>query len=285
MAGSRDVDPDLLGDSPLWTPPRNGRAGANENGYSREHVPGGASSPFSSGLNDLQPGQPLSLSGIAMRAFALGNACGSAALLTATALFWGSPLWRASFFVAALALFHLLEFWTTARYNTRLASVSSFLLSSNGAAYNVAHSAALAECVVRNVFFEGAWLSAGSQTLLTAVGILLIVVGQTTRSLAMAQAGPNFNHTVQTKRRDEHRLVTHGIYAVLRHPSYFGFFWWGLGTQLVLGNAVCFVAYAVVLWKFFSQRIGREEGFLVAFFGREYEEYRGRTWTMIPFIP
>lgn len=85
-----------------------------------------------------------------------------------------------------------------------------------------------------------------------------MVLGQTIRSVAMAQAGSNFNHTVQVTRREGHVLVTGGVYSVLRHPSYFGFFWWGLGTQLVLGNGVCFVAYAVVLWRFFSGRIWSE---------------------------
>lgn len=71
----------------------------------------------------------------------------------------------------------------------------------------------------------------------------------------MVQAGSNFNHTVQAERKEGHTLVQHGVYAVLRHPSYFGFFWWGLGTQLVLGNVVCFAGYALVLWRFFYKRI------------------------------
>ena len=74
----------------------------------------------------------------------------------------------------------------------------------------------------------------------------------------MVQAGSNFNHLVQVKRKEGHVLVTHGIYAGLRHPSYFGFWWWGLGTQVVLGNWICLVGYAVVLWRFFSGRIESE---------------------------
>lgn len=81
-----------------------------------------------------------------------------------------------------------------------------------------------------------------------------------------------------------HELVTGGVYAYLRHPSYFGFFWWGLGTQLLLGNGICFVGYAVVLWRFFSERIAKEEELLVGFFGAEYEGYRRRTRVGIPFI-
>jgi len=65
---------------------------------------------------------------------------------------------------------------------------------------------------------------------------------------------------------------------------YFGYFWWGLGTQIVMGNPVCFVGYAVVLWRFFERRIGGEEELLVSFFGDEYVHYRKRTMVGIPFI-
>ena len=74
----------------------------------------------------------------------------------------------------------------------------------------------------------------------------------------MGTAKANFNHIVQWTKKADHVLVTDGVYAFSRHPSYFGFFWWGLGTQLLLGNRICFVIYAVVLWKFFHHRITRK---------------------------
>jgi protein-S-isoprenylcysteine O-methyltransferase len=120
--------------------------------------------------------------------------------------------------------------------------------------------------------------------LLPALGLALVVLGQAVRTAAMIQAGPSFNHHVQSHRESGHVLVTTGVYASLRHPSYFGFFWWALGTQLVMGNVISFVGYAAVLWRFFSRRIQREEEFLVRFFGQEYEDYRRRVGTMIPFV-
>ncbi len=89
----------------------------------------------------------------------------------------------------------------------------------------------------------------------------------------MVHAGSNFNHLVQSKKRKGHVLVTGGVYRYLRHPSYFGFFWWGLGTQVVLGNAVCLVGYAVVLWRFFRRRI---ESTFVCFRGRGMEGTLGK---------
>ena len=87
------------------------------------------------------------------------------------------------------------------------------------------------------------------------MGFVLMVVGQVVRTTAMAQAGKNFSHVISMKKKEGHVLVTSGVYRWLRHPSYFGFFWWGLGTQIVLGNVICLVGYAAVLWRFFRLRI------------------------------
>ncbi|KAJ5650986.1 uncharacterized protein N7484_004709 [Penicillium longicatenatum] len=237
-----------------------------------------------------------SLSGISLRAFFIGTSLGITIMTTVLlSIVFPTPLWRVPFFVASLSVFHFLEFYTTATYNTRAADVNAFLLSSNGWAYNVAHGSAIVECIVSHVFWPGQStlgklfyvkepVLGTSIPLLLVVGLLLMAVGQLIRSFAMAQAASNFNHHVQSEHREGHMLVTHGLYRFLRHPSYFGFFWWGLGTQLVLGNVVCFFAYSLVLWKFFSTRIKREERFLIQFFGAEYVHYRQSTPVGIPLI-
>jgi Isoprenylcysteine carboxyl methyltransferase (ICMT) family len=45
---------------------------------------------------------------------------------------------------------------------------------------------------------------------------------------------------------------------VLRHPSYFGFYWWAVGTQVLLGNPFSTVMFAGVLWHFFYRRTSGE---------------------------
>lgn len=225
-----------------------------------------------------------SLSGIALRSHLLGVGQALCIIFAIYLAFHSSPLWRLPFYLGTLVLFHFLEFYVTAMYNTSTATVSSFLLTSNGKEYYAAHVAALIEYFVMQYFFPGrpAFLF---QPLAIALGTVLVMLGQTVRSVAMAQAGTNFNHHVQTKRNEGHELVTIGIYAYIRHPAYFGFFWWGLGTQILLGNPLCLVAYSVVLWKFFSLRIAREEMLLKGFFGDDYLRYRARTSVWIPFIP
>ena len=233
------------------------------------------------------PGQPKSLEGIALRSFCLGGAVAlSAVAMVLVLALTSSPLWRLPFFIGTLATFHFLEFWTTAKYNTPAATISAFLLTANWPAYAIAHTAASLECLVTRLAFPG-WhwgLPAYAAHVVTLAGFVLVGVGQLIRSTAMVQAGHSFNHIVQQRKRDGHSLVTTGIYGTLRHPSYFGFFWWSIGTQLVLGNSACLVAYAVVLWRFFSSRIRREEVHLVEFFKADYEDYRKKVPTRIPFI-
>ncbi|KOS18660.1 Protein-S-isoprenylcysteine O-methyltransferase [Escovopsis weberi] len=237
-------------------------------------------------LRPFYPGEPKSLSGIALRAFCLGAAlAASLATIALVLLLTSSPLWRAPFFLAALSAFHFLEFWTTAAGNPTVACVDSFLLTSNGPAYAIAHSAAFLECLVVGALFpDRAWAPEPLARALLAAGLLLTAAGQAVRSLAMLHAGASFNHHIQTTRADTHALVTTGVYGFVRHPSYAAFFYWGLGTQLVLGNVVCFAGYAAVLWLFFSRRIRIEEEKLVEFFHEDYVNYRKRVGTWIPFI-
>lgn len=230
------------------------------------------------------PGQPKSLSGIALRSFLLGTTLTTSSLLTLYLLSTDHSIWRAPFFLASLSLFHFLEFYTTSLTNTSSAQISSFLLSSNGSAYTIAHTCSLLETLLTSYFLPRPLLLKPLHTTLLSLGLFLIIIGQAVRSTAMLTAGTNFSHIVRARKSPTHTLVTTGIYSILRHPSYFGFFWWGIGTQLVCGNVVSLVGYAVVLWKFFERRIEGEEKLLVRFFGDEYESYRKRTRVGIPFI-
>ncbi|KAN0095382.1 ICMT domain containing protein [Hyaloscypha variabilis] len=229
------------------------------------------------------PHQPKSLSGIALRSCLLGIVFALSLTLTTVLLYTGHYLWRLPLFLATLSTFHFLEFYTTAYANSNAATTTSFLLSSNGSAYSIAHSASFLETLISYLFVPSLFPQ-NLQTILAFLGISLIVIGQATRASAMLTAGSNFSHIVRHTKASSHRLVTSGIYSVLRHPSYFGYFWWAIGTQLMCGNRVCLVAYLFVLFRFFDRRIRGEEELLVKFFGEEYVEYKARTWVGIPGI-
>ena len=69
-------------------------------------------------------------------------------------------------------------------------------------------------------------------TWLSTTGLLMVVFGECLRKAAMFTAASNFNHVVQSEKSDTHTLVTSGVYAWFRHPSYVGWFYWSIGTQV-----------------------------------------------------
>ncbi|KAI1813927.1 isoprenylcysteine carboxyl methyltransferase [Poronia punctata] len=237
-------------------------------------------------LGELCSGQRMSLEGIALQAFSLGISLALAtSLMGSILLFTSSPLWRIPFFIAALSTFHFLEFWTTAKYNTPVANVNSFLLMANWPSYQIAHVAAMLECLITNLLFPNrAWAPFYTGHILLLLGLVLVIMGQIARSAAMIQAGRSFNHVIQMRKKDDHELITTGLYSFMRHPSYSGFFFWGIGTQLVLGNPICFVAYTAVLWRFFSTRVRHEEEVLSVHFGEAYRTYKKHVGSGVPFV-
>lgn len=204
----------------------------------------------------LLPSGSRSLTSIGLQAFGCGFTLALCLLLiTYFTLEKPNTIWRLPAFFACLSFFHFMEYYITAAYNLPALRASSFLLFNNGTAYNVAHTCAALEILVSHFFLPRYQAKLVYAPFTITLGIALVVVGQIVRSTAMAQAGTNFNHTPVQTRKEGHELVTKGMYEWSRHPSYFGFFWWALGTQLLVGNKLCLVAYALALWRFFFLRI------------------------------
>jgi protein-S-isoprenylcysteine O-methyltransferase len=120
--------------------------------------------------------------------------------------------------------------------------------------------------------------------LLFLVGFMMLVVGQFFRIAALFTAQKNFTHLISYKKKVDHILVKTGVYSISRHPSYFGYFIWCVGCQILCMNFICIVGFTLVLWNFFNQRIKEEELMLISFFGDEYLEYKKCTPILIPCI-
>ncbi|KAL9712868.1 farnesyl cysteine-carboxyl methyltransferase [Leucoagaricus gongylophorus] len=185
-----------------------------------------------------------------------------------------------AFFLCAWSFFHWAEFAVTAGWNLGRCNIDSFLLN-NGNMYYIAHAMALSEYLITLYLMP----ERRGLAYISGIGVVVTFFGQMLRSLAMIQASTNFSHHVVLKKRNDHILVTDGVYAWFRHPSYAGFFYWALGIQLVLQNPLSFVVYSILLWRFFYYRTRVEERALVKFFGQDYVKYRWQVGTKIPFIP
>jgi protein-S-isoprenylcysteine O-methyltransferase Ste14 len=84
--------------------------------------------------------------------------------------------------------------------------------------------------------------------------------------------------------RDQHRLVTRGVYAWLRHPMYSAFWLWALAQALLLPNWIAGPAGLVGFGTLFFARVGHEEQMMLDTFGEEYRAYMGRTKRVVPGI-
>jgi len=218
---------------------------------------------------------------VMLRSFLLGSSfeCG---LILSNVLFTpfsASVVTTVGLYVSALSFFHFSEFQSTAWWNPKSLSIDSFLLN-HSEEYHIAMAVSWAEFFVEWLLFgmskDFGWVA--------CFGLGLVVMGETCRKLAMWTAQTNFNHVIEWKRRTDHILVTNGIYAWSRHPSYVGWFLWSIGTQLLLQNPVCFLGYAIVSWRFFRARIEDEEWALLNFFGQDYRDYQARVGTLLPGI-
>jgi len=82
--------------------------------------------------------------------------------------------------------------------------------------------------------------------------------------------------------RKEHRLVTHGIYARLRHPMYAAFWLWALSQALLLPNWIAGLSGLVGFGTLFFARVDHEERMMLETFGEEYRAYMARTKRIVP---
>ncbi|XP_062226630.1 probable protein-S-isoprenylcysteine O-methyltransferase [Phragmites australis] len=181
-------------------------------------------------------------------------------------------------FAAALVFFHGSEYVLAAAFHGRSNVTATSLLISKQ--YVLAMSFAMLEHLTEILLFpevKGYWF-------VSNIGLLMVLIGEVIRKLAVVTAGRAFTHVIRIHHEDRHQLITHGVYRFMRHPGYSGFLVWAVGTQVMLCNPVSTVAFVLVLWRFFSKRIPYEEFFLRQFFGSEYEEYARKVHSGLPFI-
>jgi len=111
------------------------------------------------------------------------------------------------------------------------------------------------------------------------LGVVLFVGGGALRMWPVFLLGRRFSGLVAIQ--PDHRLLTTGLYGVIRHPSYLGLLVNAAGWALAFRSSVGLLLTALIVPIILS-RIRAEEALLHAQFGAEYDAYRARTARMIP---
>ena len=94
--------------------------------------------------------------------------------------------------------------------------------------------------------------------------------------------GKNWSITLEI--RDQHRLVSNGVYQRVRHPMYSAFWLMAVGQAFLLSNWVAGLAGLLGFAMLFFLRVDKEEQMMLQNFGDEYRAYMQRTKRIIPHV-
>ncbi len=90
------------------------------------------------------------------------------------------------------------------------------------------------------------------------------------------------NFAPDLKLREEHKLITDGIFRTIRHPMYAAHWLWAVAQAMLLQNWIAGLSMLVAHWSLYSSRVTQEEYMMCDRFGDEYRDYMGRTGRIFP---
>ncbi len=126
-----------------------------------------------------------------------------------------------------------------------------------------------------------AWAVLPESPGLRFLGLALAVLGGGIMFWSVLNLGRQYSAEVTIQK--DHRLITTGLYAAIRHPRYLGLLLLVAGSALVyrawIGLAADLVLLATLLW-----RISDEEKLLRGEFGADWEAYCRHTKRLLPWI-
>ena len=113
-------------------------------------------------------------------------------------------------------------------------------------------------------------------------GVICLAIGLWLFYRSHADLGANWSVTLEV--REQHRLITQGVYRRIRHPMYSALLLYSAGQALVIPNWVAgpanLVAFAILL----SLRVHPEEQMISEAFGEAYAEHAARTKRLVPGV-
>jgi len=114
------------------------------------------------------------------------------------------------------------------------------------------------------------------------LGIICLAPGLWLFYRSHADLGVNWSISLEL--RDNHRLITLGVYRRIRHPMYAAIFLQAAAQGLLLPNWLAGPAYMFAFSVMFPLRVRSEETMMLKKFGDEYRAYTARTERLIPNV-
>jgi protein-S-isoprenylcysteine O-methyltransferase Ste14 len=115
-----------------------------------------------------------------------------------------------------------------------------------------------------------------------AAGVICFVFGLWVFYRAHSDLGTNWSITLEL--REQHQLITRGVYRQIRHPMYSALVLYSLAHALVIPNWVAGPSNVIAFGILLALRVGAEERMMRDEFGNEYAAYAARTKRLIPGV-
>jgi len=90
------------------------------------------------------------------------------------------------------------------------------------------------------------------------------------------------NWTVTIGLRDEHALITEGIFKHIRHPMYAAHILWAIAQIMILHNWLAAYPFLLTSTLQYLIRVRCEEAMMIEKFGEEYKQYMAVTGRILP---
>ena len=116
---------------------------------------------------------------------------------------------------------------------------------------------------------------------LNIIVVILLIVGLVIAIVARRTLARNWSGAVALK--EDHELITTGLYQHVRHPIYTGMLLMILGTELSFATLGAGIGFLIILVGILL-KLKQEEALLTKHFAQEYLSYKKRAKTLIPFI-
>jgi protein-S-isoprenylcysteine O-methyltransferase Ste14 len=116
---------------------------------------------------------------------------------------------------------------------------------------------------------------------LDVVIIVFAVTGLIVAMMARRTLAGNWSRAVAFK--EDHELITTGLYHYVRHPIYTGILLMILGTALFVGTLSAGIGFVIIVLGI-GFKLRAEEELLTKHFPKEYPAYKNRTKALIPYI-
>jgi protein-S-isoprenylcysteine O-methyltransferase Ste14 len=157
---------------------------------------------------------------------------------------------------------------------SRSSTLDSILLGLNGIAM-----------IIPLFYVFSTWLDFADYSLptwLSWIGVVLFALAAVLLHLTHQAMGRSWTPTLGL--REDHKLITDGIFKYIRHPMYAAHLLWAIAQPLILTNWIAGFCFLVPQIAQYLLRVGSEEEMMLEYFEDQYRDYMKNTGRLLPRI-